>query len=217
MGRCGRDRDTVREQQHTKTRKNERHPVRRRSPLQANTVLFFLWARRMAPSAEHAGRPPGTGERSTRGRWNRNVHGAFRAFVWGSLLRDTPIACDYPGFAPRASAPPTLRGSKKETAIRSWPDGRFMQRLAEGGACAAVLLLVAAGGRAAREGESGPRHRSPGRMAVPPGSSLPALRVRPSRGSTVHRAPRGARSGWMRHATGLTCSSGVTTGIVDCS
>ncbi len=122
--------------------------------------------------------------------------------------------------APRAPAPPWFNedvARKKETAIRSWPDGRFMQRLAEGGACAAVLLPFATGGCPRGRASEGPRHRFPGRMAIPPGSSLPALRVRPSRGSTVHRAPRGARSGWMRHATGLTCSTGVTTGIVESS
>src|SRR5574338_320924 len=45
-------------------------------------------------------------------------------------------------------------------------------------------------------------------MAIPPGSSLLALRVRPSRGPAVHTALRGARSERVRHATGLTCSAG---------
>src|SRR6266850_2277878 len=42
-------------------------------------------------------------------------------------------------------------------------------------------------------------------MAVPPGSSTPALRVGSGRGPTPRTAPRGARSGRVRHATGLTC------------
>jgi len=49
--------------------------------------------------------------------------------------------------------------------------------------------------------------RSPGRMAIPPGSSLRALRVGSGRGPTVRTAPRGARSGRMKHATGFTCWS----------
>ena len=49
--------------------------------------------------------------------------------------------------------------------------------------------------------------RSPGRMAIPPGSSIRALRVRSGRGPTFRTAPRGARSGRMKHATGFTCSS----------
>ena len=49
--------------------------------------------------------------------------------------------------------------------------------------------------------------RSPGRMAVPPGSSVRALRVGSGRGPTVRTAPRGAKSGRMKHATGFTCSS----------
>jgi hypothetical protein len=59
----------------------------------------------------------------------------------------------------------------------------------------------------------GPRLPSPGRMAIPPGSSERALRVGSGRGPTVRTAPRGARSGWVKHATGFTCPSGVTTGI----
>ena len=49
--------------------------------------------------------------------------------------------------------------------------------------------------------------RSPGRMAIPPGSSMGALRVRSGRGPTFRTAPRGAKSGRMKHATGFTCSS----------
>ncbi len=49
--------------------------------------------------------------------------------------------------------------------------------------------------------------RSPGRMAIPPGSSMGALRVRSGRGPTFRTAPRGARSGRMKHATGFICSS----------
>ena len=52
---------------------------------------------------------------------------------------------------------------------------------------------------------------SPGRMAIPPGSSMRALRVRSSRGSTFRTAPRGARSERMKHATGFTCSSRSVT------
>jgi hypothetical protein len=62
----------------------------------------------------------------------------------------------------------------------------------------------------------GPRLPSPGRMAIPPGSSERALRVGSGRGPTVRTAPRGARSGWVKHATGFTCPSGVTTGIDEC-
>ena len=92
-----------------------------------------------------------------------------------------------------------------------------MQRPAGGGACKPPFFSRSpSAARAAREDEEGPRHKSPGRMAVPPGSSLPALRVRSSRGPIVRGAPRGARSGWMRHATGLTRLSEVTTGINDC-
>ena len=49
--------------------------------------------------------------------------------------------------------------------------------------------------------------RSPGRMAIPPGSSIRALRVRSGRGPTFRTAPRGARSGRMKHATGFICLS----------
>jgi hypothetical protein len=49
--------------------------------------------------------------------------------------------------------------------------------------------------------------RSPGRMAIPPGSSMGALRVRSGRGPTFRTAPRGAKSGRMKHATGFTCPS----------
>src|SRR4051812_35363533 len=44
-------------------------------------------------------------------------------------------------------------------------------------------------------------------MAIPPGSSMGALRVGSGRGPTVRTAPRGAKSGWMKHATGFTCPS----------
>ena len=56
-------------------------------------------------------------------------------------------------------------------------------------------------------GRGGALVRSPGRMAIPPGSSIRALRVRSGRGPTFRTAPRGARSGRMKHATGFTCSS----------
>jgi hypothetical protein len=49
--------------------------------------------------------------------------------------------------------------------------------------------------------------RSPGRMAIPPGSSMGALRVGSGRGPTLRTAPRGARSGRMKHATGFICLS----------
>ena len=55
---------------------------------------------------------------------------------------------------------------------------------------------------AAREGVVRPRLRSPGRMAIPPGSSMRALRVGSGRGPTPRTASRGARSGWMERATG---------------
>src|SRR5207237_3054378 len=42
-------------------------------------------------------------------------------------------------------------------------------------------------------------------MAILPGSSMGALRVGSGRGPTVRTAPRGARSGWMKHATGFIC------------
>ena len=48
---------------------------------------------------------------------------------------------------------------------------------------------------------------SPGRMAIPPGSSMRALRVGSGRGPTFRTAPRGAGSGRMKHATGFTCLS----------
>ena len=60
---------------------------------------------------------------------------------------------------------------------------------------------------AASGGRGGALVRSPGRMAIPPGSSIRALRVRSGRGPTFRTAPRGARSGRMKHATGFTCSS----------
>src|SRR2546426_2183741 len=44
-------------------------------------------------------------------------------------------------------------------------------------------------------------------MAIPPGSSIRALRVRSGRGPTVRTALRGARSERMKHATGFTCLS----------
>src|SRR5919112_5912230 len=44
-------------------------------------------------------------------------------------------------------------------------------------------------------------------MAILPGSSMRALRVGLGRGPTLRTAPRGARSGWMKHATGFTCPS----------
>jgi hypothetical protein len=44
-------------------------------------------------------------------------------------------------------------------------------------------------------------------MAILPGSSMRALRVGSGRGLTLRTAPRGARSGWMKHATGFTCPS----------
>jgi hypothetical protein len=50
-----------------------------------------------------------------------------------------------------------------------------------------------------------PWHRSPSRMAIQPGSSIRALRVGSGRGPTFRTAPRGARSGRMKHATGFTC------------
>jgi len=53
-------------------------------------------------------------------------------------------------------------------------------------------------------GVRGPDHWSPSRMAILPGSTTRALRVGSGRGPTLRTAPRGARSGWMRHATGLT-------------
>jgi hypothetical protein len=60
---------------------------------------------------------------------------------------------------------------------------------------------------AASGGRGGALVRSPGRMAIPPGSSIRALRVRSGRGPTFRTAPRGARSGRVEHATGFTCSS----------
>jgi len=67
--------------------------------------------------------------------------------------------------------------------------------------------LPPVGWYAAREGAVEPWLRSPGRMAIPPGSSVRALRVGSGRGPTLRTAPRGARSGWMKHATGFICSS----------
>jgi hypothetical protein len=67
--------------------------------------------------------------------------------------------------------------------------------------------LPPVGCSAASGGRGGALVRSPGRMAIPPGSSIRALRVRSGRGPTFRTAPRGARSGRMKHATGFTCSS----------
>ena len=67
--------------------------------------------------------------------------------------------------------------------------------------------LPPVGCSAASGGRGGALVRSPGRMAIPPGSSIRALRVRSGRGPTVRTAPRGARSEWMKHATGFTCLS----------
>jgi len=67
--------------------------------------------------------------------------------------------------------------------------------------------LPPVGWSAASGGRGGALVRSPGRMAIPPGSSIRALRVRSGRGPTFRTAPRGARSGRMKHATGFTCSS----------
>ena len=89
-----------------------------------------------------------------------------------------------------------------------------MQRLAEDGALPPPFFSRSPPAACGRSGGlTRPRHRFPGRMAVPPGSSLPALRVRSSRGPTVRKAPRGAKSGWMKRATGFTCPDGVNTGI----
>ena len=89
-----------------------------------------------------------------------------------------------------------------------------MQRLAEDGALPPPFFSCSPPAACGRSGGlTGPRHRFPGRMAVPPGSSLPALRVRSGRGPTTRKAPRGARSGWMKRATGFTRPDGVNTGI----
>src|SRR4051812_11854384 len=44
-------------------------------------------------------------------------------------------------------------------------------------------------------------------MAILSGSSMRALRVGSGRGPTLRTAPRGAESGWVKHATGFTCPS----------
>ena len=67
--------------------------------------------------------------------------------------------------------------------------------------------LPPVGWSAASGGRGGALVRSPGRMAIPPGSSIRALRVRSGRGPTVRTALRGARSEWMKHATGFICLS----------
>ena len=48
---------------------------------------------------------------------------------------------------------------------------------------------------------------SPSGLAGPQGSPVRALRVGSGRGPTLRTAPRGARSEWVKHATGFTCSS----------
>ena len=67
--------------------------------------------------------------------------------------------------------------------------------------------LPPVGCSAASGGRGGALVRSPGRMAIPPGSSIRALRVGSGRGPTVRTALRGAKSEWMKHATGFTCPS----------
>src|ERR1043166_1644945 len=52
-------------------------------------------------------------------------------------------------------------------------------------------------------------------MAVPPGSSTPALRFGSGRGPTLRTAPRGATSERMEHATGSICPGRVITRIND--
>ena len=58
-----------------------------------------------------------------------------------------------------------------------------------------------------------PQLPSPGRMAIPPGSSLRALRVGSGRGPISRTAFRCAASGRMERATGSINPTGVTTGI----
>lgn len=52
-------------------------------------------------------------------------------------------------------------------------------------------------------------------MAVPPGSSMQALRVGSGRGPTLRTALRGATSERVVHATGPTCSGRVITRFID--
>lgn len=47
--------------------------------------------------------------------------------------------------------------------------------------------------------------RSPEWMAIRSGSLIRALRVGSGRGPTLRTAPRGARSGWVKRATGFPC------------
>jgi len=68
---------------------------------------------------------------------------------------------------------------------------------------------------AVREGEERPQCWFPGRMAVPPGSSMQALRVGSGRGPILRTALRGATSERVAHATGSTCSDRVITRFSD--
>ncbi len=87
---------------------------------------------------------------------------------------------------------------------------------AEVGAAAAVLLSPAAVWLIRlRLWRARLLRRSPGRMALPPGSFMPALRVGSGRGPTLRTALRGATSERVEHATGSTCPGRPITRIIE--
>ena len=112
---------------------------------------------------------------------------------------------------PAALADPKKRNGRLVVARRPSPSWTTQGR----GIAAAVLLSPATGWLIRRSGGRGEALDCDpqARMAILPGSSMRALRVGSGRGPTLRTAPRGAESGWVKHATGSTCPGGVTTRI----
>ena len=86
--------------------------------------------------------------------------------------------------------------------LRSWLSPPFFSSPPPFGCCTS------------REGGVRPQFLFPGRMAIPPGSFTPALRLGSGRGPTLRTALRGATSERVEHATGSTCPGRVITRII---